>query len=308
MPVLRFITTRIVATIPTLVLVSFLVFLILRLVPGDPVRLMFGMTPPPEQEIVKIRHEMGLDKPLLVQYTDFMERIFQGDFGRSYRTRQDVSQMIRERLPRTLKLAGIGMLIATFLGIALGVVAAANRGTWIDTFTMAGAVLGVSIPQFWFGMMLILLFAVQLRWFPVAGSQSFKHVVLPAVTLGLTGSAVLARVTRAGMVEVLNNDYIRTARAKGVKERNVNYRHALKNVLIPVITILGLQLGGLLSGAIVVETVFGFAGIGQLAVYSLNTRDYPVIQAVVLLTAASYVVANLVVDIAYAFVDPRIKY
>jgi peptide/nickel transport system permease protein len=156
--------------------------------------------------------------------------------------------------------------------------------------------------------MLILLFAVQFRWFPVAGSQTFKHLILPAVTLGLTSSAVLARVTRAGMIEVLNNDYIRTARSKGVKEWHVNYRHALKNVLIPIVTILGLQLGGLLSGAIIVETVFGFAGIGQLAVYALNTRDYPVIQAVVLLTATGYVLANLLVDVTYAFVDPRIKY
>jgi peptide/nickel transport system permease protein len=306
--VLRYISTRILATVPTLVLVSFLVFLILRLVPGDPVRLMFGMTPPPESEIVKIRHEMGLDRPLLSQYASFMDRVLHGDLGRSYRTRQQVSTMIQERLPRTLKLAGLGMLIATVLGITLGVVAAAKRGSWLDTFTMAGAVVGVSVPQFWFGMMLILLFAVQFRWFPVAGSQTFKHLILPAVTLGLTSSAVLARVTRAGMIEVLNNDYIRTARSKGVKEWHVNYRHALKNVLIPIVTILGLQLGGLLSGAIIVETVFGFAGIGQLAVYALNTRDYPVIQAVVLLTATGYVLANLLVDVTYAFVDPRIKY
>ncbi|MDB4896485.1 MAG: binding-protein-dependent transport system inner rane component [Firmicutes bacterium] len=305
---LRYITTRIFATIPTLVLVSFLVFLILRLVPGDPVRLMFGMTPPPESEIQKIRHEMGMDRPLLSQYASFMGRVMQGDFGRSYRTRQEVSKMIQERLPRTLKLAALGMLIATLIGILSGVVAAANRGSWLDTLTMSGAVIGVSVPQFWFGMMLILLFAVHLRWFPVAGSQTFSHVILPAITLGLTGSAVLARVTRAGMIEVLNNDYIRTARAKGVQEGKVNYRHALKNVMIPVVTILGLQLGGLLSGAIVVETVFGFAGIGQLAVYSLNTRDYPVIQAVVLLTAVGYVLANLLVDVAYAMVDPRIRY
>lgn len=305
---LRYIATRIFATIPTLLLVSFLVFIMLRLVPGDPVRLMFGMQAPPESEIQKIRVEMGLDRPVLAQYASFMGRLFQGDLGRSYRSRQEVSQMIEERLPRTLKLAGLGMLIATSLGITLGVIAAAHRGTWIDTLTMTVSVLGVSLPQFWFGIMLILFFAVQLRWFPVAGSQTFKHVVLPAITLGLTGSAVLARVTRAGMVEVLNNDYIRTARAKGVSERNVNYRHALKNVLIPVVTLLGLQLGGLLSGAIVVESVFGYAGIGQLAVYSLNTRDYPVIQAMVLLTAGGYVLANLVVDILYAFVDPRIKY
>jgi peptide/nickel transport system permease protein len=306
--VLRYISTRILATVPTLVLVSFLVFLILRLVPGDPVRLMFGMTPPPESEIVKIRHEMGLDRPLLSQYASFMDRVLHGDFGRSYRSRQEVSTMIQERLPRTLKLAALGMLIATLLGITLGVVAAANRGSWLDTFTMAGAVIGVSVPQFWFGMMMILLFAVQFRWFPVAGSQTFKHLILPAVTLGLTSSAVLARVTRAGMIEVLNNDYIRTARSKGVKEWHVNYRHALKNVLIPIVTILGLQLGGLLSGAIIVETVLCFAGIWQLAVYALNTRDYTVIQAVVLLTATGYVLANLLVDVTYAFVDPRIKY
>lgn len=305
---IRFIASRAAAAVPTLILISFLVFMVLRLVPGDPVRLMFGLTPPPEQEIAKIRNEMGLNEPALKQYFSFMQRTLKGDLGHSFRTRQSVSVMIKERLPRTLRLALMGTVIATTLGVALGVLAAATRGSWTDTLMMSSAVLGVSVPSFWLSIMLMLIFSVKLQWLPVAGSSSFKHLILPAVTLGLSSAAVLARVTRSSMLEVLGSDYVRTARAKGLSERVVIYRHALKNAMIPVVTILGLQIGGQLSGALIAETVFGYAGIGQLAVQALNTRDYPVIQGVVLLTAVGYVLVNLVVDLAYGLVDPRIRF
>lgn len=305
---LRYVVIRLSAAAVTLVAVSILVFSILRLVPGDPVRLMFGLNAPPPSELELIRRELGLDRPLLAQYAAYMGRVLRGDLGRSYRTRQDVATMIAERFPRTVKLTLLGMLVAATLGIASGVVAGVRRGSWVDMAVMTGAVVGVSVPAFWFGMVLILIFSVQLRWFPVAGSTTWKHLVLPAATLGVTAAGVLARVTRAGMVEVLTHDYIRTARAKGLAERVVHYRHALKNVLIPVVSIMGLQVGYLLSGAVVVESVFGYAGMGQLAVYALNTRDYPVVQAVVLLATTCYVLVNLVVDIAYGFLDPRIRY
>jgi peptide/nickel transport system permease protein len=304
----RYIAIRILSTIPTLLMVSFLVFAVLRLVPGDPVRLMYGMTPPPEAEIAKLRHEMGLDRSMVMQYVTFMGRLAKGDMGRSYNSRQPVAEMIVERLPKTLKLAGLSLVLAAVAGITLGVLAAAHRGSLLDMTALVAAVAGVTFPSFWVAIMMILLFSVKLRWFPVAGSSTFKHMVLPALTMAFGGLAVLVRITRASMVEVLDQDFIKTARAKGLSERVVHYRHALRNALIPVITILGLQVGGIMSGALLVETVFGYAGMGQLAVYALNTRDYPVVQGVVLLTATGYVLVNTMVDLVYATVDPRIKY
>lgn len=305
----RYILSRVGATIPTLVLVTFAVFMILRLVPGDPVQLMFGtLAPPSPSEMASIRHELGLDRPLLVQYAIYMDHVLHGDLGQSYRSQQPVAEMIAERLPRTLRLMAMGLVVSTVIGLLAGVLAGVNQGRWLDVTTMIGAVAGVSVPQFWLGVLLIMIFAVRLHWLPVAGSTTFAHTILPALTLGLTGAAVLARVTRSGMVEILREDFIRTARAKGVPPRRVAYVHALKNVLIPCLTVVGLQVGSLLSGAFVVENVFGYAGIGQLAVYALNTRDFPVIQGVVLLAAVGYVMVNLVVDVLYAFVDPRIRY
>src|SRR5690606_24902669 len=228
--------------------------------------------------------------------------------GRSYRSHEPVGSMIAERFPRTLRLTLAALVIATVVGVAAGVAAGVRRGSWLDAATMAAAVLGVSVPSFWFGMVLILVFAVGLGWFSVAGSSTWRDVVLPAVTLGISAAAVIARVTRAAMVEVLTQDYIRTARVKGLAERVVYFRHALKNALIPVVSIVGLQMGYMLSGAIVVENVFGYAGMGQLAVYALNTRDYPVIQAVVLVSTTCFILVNLAVDLLYTLLDPRIRY
>lgn len=304
----RFIGGRILGAIPTLLVVIFLVFISLRLVPGDPVRLMFGMNPPPEAEMERIRDHLGLNEPVLTQFGVFVGKLVQGDLGHSYLSRQPVATLIGQRLPHTIKLALLGMSVAIVLGLTFGVIAAVKRETWIDTLVMSGSVLTISMPSFWIGILLILFFSVKLRWLPVAGTNSFKHLILPAVTLGLTASSVLARIVRTGMIDVLEMDYIRTARAKGLRHLVVNWRHALRNALLPVITVLGLQLGGLLSGAIIVETVFGFAGVGQLAVYAMGARDYPVIQGVVLLGASAYVMANLCVDVAYALVDPRIRY
>lgn len=305
---LRYIALRLGAALVTLLAASLLIFVMLRVAPGDPVRLMYGMTPPPDAELESIRAALGLDRPLPVQYLAYLGGALRGEFGRSYRTHEAVGAMIAERFPRTLRLTAAGMLVAATVGVTAGVVAGVRRGSWLDLVTMTGAVLGVSVPTFWFGIMLILIFAVGLGWFSVAGSISWRDVVLPAITLGITAAAVVARVTRAAMVDVLSQDYIRTARVKGLAERVVYFRHALKNALIPVVSIVGLQVGYMLSGAVVVENVFGYAGMGQLAVHALNTRDYPVIQAVVLVATTCFVLVNLVVDLLYTLLDPRIRY
>lgn len=304
----RYVLARIGVAVPTLVLVSFCVFLMLRLVPGDPVRLMFGMTPPPESEMALLRHELGLDEPLLAQYAAFLDRSLHGDLGVSYRSKEPVASMIADRLPRTLRLIGLSLVLAALLGLSFGILAALHSGRWPDLATSALAVGGVSIPQFWLGLMLILLFAVRLHWLPAAGSATPAHAVLPATTLALGNAAVLARVTRSAMVEILGQDFVRTAWAKGLPPARVVGVHVLKNVLIPFLTLAGLQLGDLLSGAFVVENVFGYAGIGQLGVYAMAQRDFPVTQGVVLLAATGYVLVNLVVDVLYGLVDPRIRY
>lgn len=304
----RYIAVRLGAALVTLLAASLLIFLMLRVAPGDPVRLMYGLTPPPQDQQEEIRRALGLDQRLSVQYVRYVRDVLQGDFGRSYRSQEPVSAMVAERFPRTLRLTVVGLVIASAVGVTAGVVAGVHRGSWLDVATMTGAVLGVSVPSFWFGILLILIFAVSLGWFSVAGSSSWRDVVLPAITLGIGAAAVIARVTRAAMVEVLAQDYIRTARVKGLSERVVYFRHALKNALIPVVSIVSLQVGYMLSGAIVVENVFGYAGMGQLAVYALNTRDYPVIQAVVLVATTCFVLVNLAVDLLYTLLDPRIRY
>lgn len=304
----RFIGARLVGAIPTLLAVMFVVFISLRLVPGDPVRIMFGLTPPPEAEMERIRDELGLNEPVLTQFAVFAGKALKGDLGNSYLSKQPVARLIKERFPHTVKLALFGTTIAVTLGLMLGTVAAIKRDSWLDALIMSASVLGVSLPQFWVGILMMLLFAVKLKWLPIAGTSSFKHFILPAVTLGLPGAAVLARIVRSGMIDVLETDYVRTARAKGLHSLSVNFRHALRNALMPVITMLGLQLGALLSGAIIVESVFGFSGLGQLAVQAMASRDYPIIQGVVLVGATAYVLVNILVDIAYAVVDPRIRY
>ncbi|HEX6989961.1 MAG TPA: ABC transporter permease [Bacillota bacterium] len=304
----RYIAVRLGAALLTLLAASLLIFIMLRVAPGDPVRLMYGLTPPPDAQLEELRRSLGLDRSMPVQYLRYLADALQGDFGRSYRSHEPVGAMIAERFPRTLRLTVAGMLVAAAVGVTAGVVAGVRRGSWLDVLTMTGAVLGVSIPSFWFGILLILVFAVGLGWFSVAGSSHWRDVVLPALTLGIAAAAVIARVTRAAMIDVLSQDYIRTARVKGLPERVVYFRHALKNALIPVVSIVSLQVGYMLSGAIVVENVFGYAGMGQLAVYALNTRDFPVIQAVVLVATTCFVLVNLAVDLLYTLLDPRIRY
>lgn len=305
----RFILYRLISIIPVLFGITLAVFFMVRLVPGDPIDIMYSnrAKPTPEQR-AKLEHQMGLDLPIQRQYVKFLDGIFHGDLGDSFRTKQPVTDSIRTRLPNTVKLTIASLIFALVLGLTAGILSATFRNSWIDRVSMLIAVAGVSIPGFWLGLMLILLFSVRLGWFPVAGASSWKHLVLPAITLGLVVSAVLARITRASMLEALNQDYVRTARAKGLREFTVISRHALRNALIPVVTIVGLLIGNLLAGAFIIEAVFGYPGIGLLAVNALLARDFPMIQGIVLFIAVVYVVINMLVDILYGLIDPRIKF
>jgi len=300
---------RLVGTIPVLLGVSILVFAMARLVPGDPIDIMFAnQAPPSPEQRAELRRSMGLDQPIHRQYITFMTNLAKGDMGQSFRTRRPVTEEIRNRIPNTVKLTIASLAVASLIGIVTGIVAAVFKNTWIDFVSMLVAIIGVSIPGFWLGLMAMMLFSVRLGWFPVAGADTWRHLVMPAVTLGVLASAILARMTRSSMLEVLNQDYVRTARAKGLKETVVVARHALRNALIPIVTIIGLQVGGLLSGAFIIEAVFAYPGIGMLAVQALSTRDFPLIQGIVLLVATIYVMVNLFVDLLYGFIDPRVRY
>jgi ABC-type dipeptide/oligopeptide/nickel transport system permease component len=285
------------------------VFLMVRLVPGDPVKILTGGGARVTQEQQdNLRRQLGLDKPLPAQFGSFVGDLARGDLGTSYRSKRAVTTEIRQRIPNTAKLAGASLLITVVVGVVSGVVAATHKGSVIDLASMFIATIAVSVPGFWFGLMLILFFSVRLGWLPVSGADSWKHLILPAATLGLRSSAVLARVTRSTMLDVLSQDYVRTARAKGLRESAVTYRHALRNATIPIATLVGLELGGLLAGTFIVETVFAYPGIGLLGVQALQQRDFPMIQGVVLVTAVVYVFANLLVDLLYSVLDPRIRY
>jgi peptide/nickel transport system permease protein len=306
---LAYILRRLLLLIPVVLGVLTLVFLMRALVPGDPIEIMFlGQIPPDPETVAQIRHELGLDQPLPIQYINYVADALRGDLGTSVRTRQPVLEEIAVRYPRTLLLTGASLLVALTVGITLGILAAVYRDTAIDFFTMVIALVGLSMPAFWLGFLMIQVFGVNLRWFPVMGASSWRHLVLPALTLGLIASTVQARVTRSSMIEVLSSDYIRTARAKGLQRRLVILRHGLKNALIPTVTILGLQVGGLLGGAFIIETVFSWQGVGQLAVQAITQRDFPLIQGIVAVVATTYVLVNLLVDIGYQLIDPRISY
>ena len=300
---------RLVATIPVLFGVTLLVFFMVRLVPGDPIDIMYtNQAPPSAEQRRALEHNLGLDRPIYEQYALFLANGVQGDLGDSYRTKRPVMEEIQNRLPNTIKLTIASLLVSMTIGIAAGILAATFKNTWIDFVSMLIAIIGVSIPGFWLGLMVMMLFSVRLGWFPVAGADTWRHLVLPAVTLGVLASAVLARMTRSAMLDVLNQDYVRTARAKGLNEVGVVLRHALRNALVPIVTILGLQIGGLLSGAFIIEAVFAYPGIGMLAVQALGTRDFPLIQGIVLLVAIIYVLVNLLVDMFYGVIDPRVRY
>ncbi len=291
----------------TLLGVSIVIFMIIRLVPGDPARLIAG-TEATEADVANIRRQFGLNAPLPVQYLRYAEALVKGDLGRSLRNRQPVTALLRARLPNTLALAGASLAVTLVIGVGTGMLAAIRRGTAFDTVSMVIALVGVSMPGFWLGLMLIFLFAVRLGWLPTSGAGGIKHLILPAVTLGVGNAAIIARLTRANLLEVLHQEYVRTARAKGLRPRSVLVGHAMRNAIIPTLTVLGLQWGTLLAGSVVIETVFAWPGVGRLLVDSVAVRDYPVIQACVLLFALVFMLTNLLVDVAYALLDPRIRY
>ncbi|MDQ7849014.1 MAG: ABC transporter permease, partial [Armatimonadota bacterium] len=285
-------------------------FLILHLTPGDPVRILLGELGQgaSQEEVARLRRSLGLDDPLLVQYGRFVWRALQGDLGRSLRTGAPVRDEVLARAPFTLALTGTSLAVALLIGLPAGVLSAAYKGSAIDHAATLLALFGVSLPVFWLGLLLMLVFALALEWLPASGFGTWKHLVLPSVTLGLASSALIARMTRSSMLEVLGQDFVRTAWAKGLAAPAVLWRHALRNALIPVVTVVGLQLGGLLGGAVLTETVFAWPGLGRLVVGAIYSRDFPLVQGTVLFTAAAFVMVNLAVDILYALIDPRIRY
>jgi ABC-type dipeptide/oligopeptide/nickel transport system permease component len=305
--VFAFIVRRLALSIPTLFGVLVVVFLLLYVAPGDPVQEMVGERADPET-IARLRKELHLDEPLLKQFTLYTGGVLRGDFGNSYITQRPIIQDIRERFPKTLLLAGSAMLLASILGITLGVLSARNPGGWFDRVGLGVAYLGISFPVYWVGLILILVFAVILKWLPPSGYGGIKYLVLPALALGSRSIAFLARVTRSSMLDVLGGDFVRTARAKGLKERVVVVRHALRNALIPIITVLGLDFGYYLTGSILTETIFSWPGLGRYVVNAITRRDLPAIQGSVLFLSVVFVLVNLLTDLAYAKADPRVAY
>ncbi|MEX1158281.1 MAG: nickel ABC transporter permease [Thermomicrobiales bacterium] len=312
---LQYIRTRLLLTIPVLLGVSLLTFSILHLIPGDPARILLGdmgggaaAGDTSEDAYQNLREELGLNDPYPVQYGRYLADLVRGDFGRSFQTNREVRDSILEVLPYTLQLTVTGLGFAILFGGILGIVAALNRNTWVDSLTMVFSLFGLAMPSFWLGFILIQFFALRWTIFPATGSEGLKALVLPALTLGLVASGTVARLVRSTMLEVLQQEYVTTARSKGLSERVVILRHALRNALIPVVTIVGLQFGGLLSGAVIIETVFARRGIGRLAAEAVLRRDFPVVQGTILFAALGYVLINLIIDLSYAWLDPRIKY
>ncbi len=298
---------RLLVALPSVLGVLIIVFLMVRLAPGDPALLLAGEFADAET-VERIRERFGLNESMPVQFQHFITGVFQGDLGRSTRTNRLVTQDLADYFPNTILLALAAIVFALLVGIGLGIASALKPNTWVDALAMILALIGVSMPTFWFGLLAILYFSVELRWFPVAGMGSLAHLVLPAITLGVSSTGIIARMTRSAMLEVLGQDYVRTARAKGAPGRAVVLKHALRNAMIPVITVGGLEFGSLLAGAVITETVFTWPGIGRLLVQSILARDYPVVQGAVLMIAISFIIVNLLVDLVYGFVDPRIRY
>ena len=303
----QYIIKRLISTLPVLIGISLLLFFMLRMLPGDPAQVLAGQMATPE-EIENIRHQLGLDKPIHIQYALFMGRLAKLDLGRSARTQNPVIEEVWARLPNTMLLAVVAIVLACLFGIPAGILAAVRPYTWIDYTVTLSALFGISMPVFWLGLMLVVVFSVILKWLPAGGTGSWQHVVLPSLTLAAFVVAFIARMTRSTMLEVLSQDYTTTARSKGLKEKVVVIKHALTNALIPIITVVGLQFGLLLGGAVLTETVFAWPGLGRLIVDSILARDYPMIQGAILLFGLLYILVNLIVDLLYAVVDPRIRY
>ena len=314
----RYVANRILQLDPVLFIISVMIFLLMRVLPNDPIYSMAGedseaLTPEIRAALMR---DLGLDRPLPVQYLRWLGGMLTGDWGRSFQNKRPVTSELGARLPHTLQLAAAGFIVSLALGVAAGVVAALKRNSITDMFATTGAMFGIAMPDFWFALMLILLFGVTLGVLPVFGSElvwqspieGLKHMALPALALGLNGAATIMRQTRSSLLEVMGEDYIRTARAKGLFERRVVWMHALRNSLLPVVTILGIRLGNILGGSVIIETMFSWPGVGRLAVFALQRSDYPIIQAIVMMSAVAILVANLLTDVAYAYLDPRIRY
>ncbi|MEQ1913131.1 MAG: nickel ABC transporter permease, partial [Vicinamibacterales bacterium] len=301
----RFLIRRLLLTIPVLIGVATLVFSLIHLVPGDPVQAMLGESAAPE-DVAQLRTQLGLDRPLYQQYFSFASGIVRGDLGTSLRTRQSVTKVIGERMPATLELAAAAMLVAIVFAVPLGVIAAVRAGTPLDHVATTIALLGISMPTFWLGPLLAIVFSVWLGWLPVSGRGTLANLVLPAITLGAPLAAALARMTRASVIEELRELYVTAARARGASETRAVLVHAFRNSLIPVVTVVGLQFGSVLTGAVITETIFAWPGIGRLLVQSISARDYPAVQGCILTIAVTYVSMNLLVDVLYGVLDPRI--
>ncbi|WP_026869730.1 glutathione ABC transporter permease GsiC [Inquilinus limosus] len=304
---LQYLIRRLIGIVPVMLVISLVVFGFVHMLPGDPARLVAGPDATAE-DVALVRADLGLDRPLIEQYLTFLGNVVQGDFGTSLKTRRPVVDEIGERLMPTVWLTVVSMAWAVAVGLLIGVVSAVKRGRWQDYGGMVLAVSGISFPSFWLGLLLIGVFSVDLGWLPTGGYGTWQHFVMPAVTLGLGVAAVMARFTRSAFIEISREDYVRTARAKGVFERAVIWKHTLRNALIPIITMVGLQFGFLLGGSIVVETVFSWPGLGRLLVDSVSYRDYPVIQAEILLFSIEFILINLAVDVLYALANPEIRY
>jgi peptide/nickel transport system permease protein len=302
----RYLIRRLLLTIPVLLGVATLVFSLIHLIPGDPAQAMLGEGAAPE-DVAQLRERLGLDRPLLVQYGSFLQGLARGDLGVSLRNDQPVLQQILERMPATAELAFASMAVAVLIALPLGIIAAVWRGTMVDYGAMTLSLVGISVPNFWLGPLLAIVFAVELGWLPVGGRGTLGHLVLPAATLGAALAAILARMTRASLLEELREPYVLAARAKGVSRTRAVLHHALRNSLIPIVTILGLQFGVVLTGAVITETIFAWPGIGRLLIQSISFRDYPTVQGCVLLIAVTYVGVNLITDLTYGLLDPRIR-
>jgi peptide/nickel transport system permease protein len=303
----NYILRRLLLTLPVIFGVSTLVFLFIHFIPGDPVQVMLGESAKPA-DIEELRNGLGLNRPLGEQYLFFLKGLLTGDLGTSIHTGQPIATIILQRLPATLELALSSMVVAVLLSIPFGVISASKQYSVVDNGSMFFALLGISMPNFWLGPLLILAFSVNLGWLPVSGRGGLAHLILPAITLGTALTAKLTRMTRSSMLEILHEDYITTSRAKGQRELLVIFKHALRNALIPVITVIGIQFGAILGGALITETVFAWPGLGRLTITAIQKRDYPLVQGCVLVIAFSYVFVNLLTDLAYAWVDPRIRF
>jgi peptide/nickel transport system permease protein len=303
-----YLRTRLALAVPVLLGVSIAVFAMMRLLPGDPAQIMLAESGASAAQVASLRRELGLDDPLALQYWRFISGAVQGDLGRSIQSNRPVTREIAAQLPSTIELTLAAMAVAVAVGITLGLLAATRHNGPLDYGAMTVALAGVSMPSFWLGILLILFFSLHLGWFPATGQGGLERLVLPALTLGFGASAIIARLVRSSVLEVLRHEYVTTARAKGLGPRAVLLRHALKNALIPVVTIVGLQFGALLAGTVVIETVFSRPGVGRMVVNAILVKDFPVVQGAILIIATTYVLANLLVDLAYAWLDPRVRY